>query len=256
MKRFSNVGGGGNLTAFSREFKSFLKQYILCQSTYFGFTLAEVLITLGIIGVVAALTLPAVINNTEKKERQEALKKAYSTLQQALLMYQKDIGELPTQDTFNSSAETFKKAILSYFSGAIDCGKGTENTACMYAYATGSGTNNPYRNYSNSTEALRTKLDDGQFIVTDGMMYFFENPGTGGNIYVSVDVNGFKKLPNRWGHDLFTFELTDTGKLLPMGAVGTMYEKNADSYCSKTSTSSLNGIACTNRALYDQSFWK
>ncbi|MFQ8625733.1 MAG: type II secretion system protein [Candidatus Gastranaerophilaceae bacterium] len=40
-----------------------------------GFTLAEVLITLGIIGVVAALTLPAVITNTQNKERQEALKK-------------------------------------------------------------------------------------------------------------------------------------------------------------------------------------
>ncbi len=222
----------------------------------FGFTLAEVLITLGIIGVVAALTLPAVINNTEKKERQEALKKAYSTLQQALLMYQNDIGEVPTKSTFNKEFAALKNALLPYFKGAIDCGVGTEsdNSACVYSHS--GETNNPYRNYTNTSEVSSTKFDDGQYIVTDGMMYFFENELMSTVIYVSVDVNGLKKLPNRWGHDLFTFELTDTGKFLPMGAVGTMYEKNADSYCSKTSTSSLNGIACTNRALYDQSFWK
>ena len=37
-----------------------------------AFTLAEVLITLGIIGVVAAITLPSVINNTKNKERLES----------------------------------------------------------------------------------------------------------------------------------------------------------------------------------------
>lgn len=38
-----------------------------------GFTLAEILITLGIIGVVAALTLPAVIANSKKKKLQQEL---------------------------------------------------------------------------------------------------------------------------------------------------------------------------------------
>ena len=66
-----------------------------------AFTLAEVLITLGIIGVVAAMTLPSLINNTEKQERREALKKAYSVLQQALLMYQKDNGDIPRSSTFD-----------------------------------------------------------------------------------------------------------------------------------------------------------
>ena len=226
----------------------------------FGFTLAEVLITLGIIGVVAALTLPAVINNTEKKERQEALKKAYSTLQQALLMYQNDIGEVPTKSTFNTETGAFKKALLPYFKGAVDCGKGTENSACVYNNVTDGS--EEYKNYTGTSNIVNTGyFDDGQYIVTDGVMYFFENylsTGTGsqGNVFVSVDVNGYKHLPNKWGHDLFTFELTEEGKLLPMGAVGTKYEKNADSYCSKVSTSSMNGIACTNRALYDKSFWK
>ena len=48
-----------------------------------AFTLAEVLITLGIIGVVASMTLPALINQTRAKELQTGLKKAYSVLQTA-----------------------------------------------------------------------------------------------------------------------------------------------------------------------------
>ena len=49
-----------------------------------GFTLAEVLITLVIIGIVAALTIPSVINNYHKKQVGVKLKKFYSVMQQAL----------------------------------------------------------------------------------------------------------------------------------------------------------------------------
>ena len=48
-----------------------------------GFTLAEVLITLGIIGIVAALTIPALLSRNEEKVRETQLKKAYSVLAQA-----------------------------------------------------------------------------------------------------------------------------------------------------------------------------
>ena len=217
------------------------------------------LITLGIIGVVSVLTLPAVINNTEKKECQEALKKAYSTLQQALLMYQKDLGEVPTKSTFNTEAGSLKKALLPYFKGAIDCGKGNGSNDCINFYDTSNGQGNTYKNYNSTADIQIAYFDDGQYVLSDGMMYFFENnivTNSVGNVFVSVDVNGFKKRPNQWGRDLFTFELTDSGKLLPMGAVGTKYEKNADSYCNQYSTSPMNGIGCANRALYDGSFWK
>ncbi len=51
-----------------------------------GFTLAEVLITLGIIGVVAAMTIPTLISNTNGAQFKTAYKKALSTLNQAILM--------------------------------------------------------------------------------------------------------------------------------------------------------------------------
>ena len=49
----------------------------------FGFTLAEVLITLVIIGVIAAITVPTLINKTQNQEYVSKLKKAYSTFTQA-----------------------------------------------------------------------------------------------------------------------------------------------------------------------------
>lgn len=49
-----------------------------------GFTLAEVLITLGIIGVVAAMTLPALVNRTQGKELETGLQKAYSVIQKCI----------------------------------------------------------------------------------------------------------------------------------------------------------------------------
>ena len=57
-----------------------------------GFTLAEVLITLGIIGVVAALTMPALIGHYKKEETISKLKKAYTILNQAMKRSEVDNG--------------------------------------------------------------------------------------------------------------------------------------------------------------------
>lgn len=54
-----------------------------CMKRIFAFTLAEVLITLGIIGIVAAMTIPAIINNSEKQSIVSKVKEAYSIMSQA-----------------------------------------------------------------------------------------------------------------------------------------------------------------------------
>ena len=55
---------------------------------YKGFTLAEVLITLGIIGVVAAITIPTLIANTNSQKIRTQFKKTISTLNQMVRMNQ------------------------------------------------------------------------------------------------------------------------------------------------------------------------
>ena len=52
----------------------------------FGFTLAEVLITLGIIGVVAAMTMPTLMNQTNGAQYKTAYKKALSAISQAVVL--------------------------------------------------------------------------------------------------------------------------------------------------------------------------
>ena len=68
-----------------------------------GFTLAEVLITLAIIGVVAAIAIPSVISNTQQQEFKTGLRKAVSVLNSAITMNMAIDGESPydNKDTFN-----------------------------------------------------------------------------------------------------------------------------------------------------------
>lgn len=63
-----------------------------------GFTLAEVLITLGIIGVVSAMTIPNLIAKYQKEQTVVKLKKAISILNQAYKLSYDDVGEPSSND--------------------------------------------------------------------------------------------------------------------------------------------------------------
>ena len=73
-----------------------------------AFTLAEVLITLGIIGVVAAMTIPTIISKYKKHLVETKLKQTYSILSNALLTAMNENGPL-TQDAYNNQYEYFFK---------------------------------------------------------------------------------------------------------------------------------------------------
>lgn len=91
-----------------------------------GFTLAEVLITLGVIGVVAALTVPTLIRNYEKKAVAIRLKQAYSILSQALRLSQIDNGPISCWSysypaSKESNKEFAEKYILPYLKNYTEC---------------------------------------------------------------------------------------------------------------------------------------
>lgn len=215
-----------------------------------GFTLAEVLITLGIIGIVASMTLPALVNQTQGKELETGFKKAYSVIQTAFNQMTYDEGQIVNNT--NYPANSFMPVFKKYFKVSRDCG----NDSCESGFADSDGTTGVSQNYRtfNNKRMRNFLLDDGQVFISDGMFIMVENKLDGNNLFISVDVNGYNKRPNRWGHDLFTFQVMHDGKLLPMGAEGTEYDST--DFCSTTSSNSINGIGCTYRALTDKNYFK
>ena len=71
-----------------------------------GFTLAEVLITLAIIGVVAALTIPTLVSTYKKKVIESRLSKFYSTMNQAIKLSEIENGPIVQWDKLNAGYET------------------------------------------------------------------------------------------------------------------------------------------------------
>lgn len=222
------------------------------QLKHIGFTLAEVLITLGIIGVVAALTLPALINNTNKKELETAFKKQYSVLQQAVMM-------IKTEDdidfNYENYSSTFKTRLAEQYKSAQDCGSIVYDTGCILRNEDDTFT---YYTSYNDNAISSQYFDDGGFITPDGTLLLIEqgNQAQRTGYIVSIDVNGYKKRPNKLGHDLFMFQITSEGKVLPMGADGTYFNNQREQYCSKTSTSNNNGATCAYYALTDTNYFK
>ena len=224
-----------------------------------GFTLAEVLITLGIIGVVAAMTIPTLIANTRAAQLKSRYFKSYSTLTQALKLMQADDVSLDNADYPNAN---FYKTFMSYLQAPYDCGLGgvlgsvQGNKQEIPCYQSNEGTAAaPYKSLDGKSNFIRNYLDDGQIAMQDGSLFLFENHNDGGgSIFISVDLNGYNNKPNRAGYDLFTFQYID-GELLPMGDSKTMYP-DVDKYCSLTSSSSLNGITCASKVKSDADYFK
>ncbi len=109
-----------------------------------GFTLAEVLITLGIIGVVAAMTIPTLVQNYKKKIVETKLKKVYSIMNQAIKMSTVENGDTTTWKFFggsSTSTATYEDALEWYNTYLADYLKtqnvekktiGTNDYLCVY----------------------------------------------------------------------------------------------------------------------------
>lgn len=89
----------------------------------FGFTLAEVLITLGVIGVVAAMTLPTLINNIQGEQYRAKFKKDISLLNQAITMnkakYDWDFADISACNDYKSDNPDTHKSFCSLLNGSL-----------------------------------------------------------------------------------------------------------------------------------------
>lgn len=138
-----------------------------------------------------------------------------------------------------------------------DCGFGygqNVQDSCIPNYGdVDPSTSSIYKTY-NGNKIYMYNFYDGQFVLTDGSLILLEDNDQFTQegykkVFISVDVNGYGRKPNRLGKDLFVFLLDNRGELLPMGVTGTYYHSTDDSYCSNTSTPGMNGSACTYKKL-------
>jgi prepilin-type N-terminal cleavage/methylation domain-containing protein len=216
-----------------------------------AFTLAEVLIALVIIGIIAAITVPTLIQKYQEEALKSALKKNYSVLKSALDKYQVDNGERLLSTDLNNMQ--LKSILMKYLNVMTDCGWGALNygnidKVCIPNYGNQTTNSKVYKNYIGTQPINLNLFDEGQFVLNDGSLILIQDSSAEYK-YISVDVNGYAKKPNRLGKDLFMFQLMENGELLPMGAKGTYFYRATDAYCSNTSTSYTNGAACTYKAL-------
>lgn len=228
-----------------------------------AFTLAEILITLGIIGIIAAITVPILMNNYNNEQYMTKLKKAYTQFDQALIQLSDDYGSngnLAGTGLFPSVADNnvFGDAISSYFKVAKNC-QSTTNKGCMS------------NSVSTQTDGslTRSSMDAGpgmyRFVSADGVSFSFQsyanatancNDMTGNFKHhcadLFIDVNGLQG-PNNYGRDIFEFAIVnDNGPALYPYGGNKLADWQAFNGCNPPSHT--QGVYCAGRVM--QEGWK
>lgn len=159
-----------------------------------GFTLAEVLITLGIIGIVAAITIPILMNNIQDQQFKTAWKKQFSQFSNATNLVLNDNGGTIASLCINVDGTTndyscFRDLFIEQFKITKKCDRATSD-GCVAS-----------PRWSEYHDVGNVPDNKPAFITTDGASYTFSGY-TLSFLYVFVDVNGTAP-PNTQGKDSF-----------------------------------------------------
>lgn len=256
-----------------------------------GFTLSEVLITLGIIGIVAALTVPGVINSSNSSTNMASLARTYEQMQIAMAdlinRAQQNDQSITTLDLIKvknviTDADSIGLNAETYVT-AVDRSVDNVNLLSLTRLYSGIQSYTPknadyltsIKNY-NGEDLSETFFDNTEifkFPKKIALLIYrnideseMESASNGGTLNKStvltkifIDVNG-EKEPNRIGHDIFLYGLSNDGKMIPAGTDD--YNKNVfneqitnfSTACSSTSDEAFNALSCAARIMADN--WK
>ena len=204
-----------------------------------GFTLAETLIALVIIGVIAALTVPSLINKTQNQETVSKLKKAYSTFSQVTNSI---IAEKGTPRASYGGWATTKDDIYEiykkYLINAKDCGS-VPGCFTQEYFKTLAGAKTG--NWDTTEGYKKLVLSDGTQVIFENWIHADCNGDANGSTNwcarIFVDLNGSKK-PNIVGRDVFGFVIKEKS-LQPIG-------------CDTYSCEGTYGFGCTCKILKEE----
>ena len=211
-----------------------------------AFTLAELLITMGIIGVVAALTIPTLMSSHQKKVYVTQLQRVYNQISNAAnqLMADDKVDDLTYSIlSYDAGPEQFLK---NYFKVATDCGEENANNLC---YASSYKSLDGSRTEKAGVNGYCVSLETGASICIERMYNEYQDEKHNYS-NILVDVNG-KTGPNVGGRDLFAFRLYSDGK------ISDFYMSEDDSRCldrANNYISAMYGSGCFDKVVADG--WK
>ena len=177
----------------------------------FAFTLAETLITLTIIGIIAAMTVPNIINNANQHAYISKYRKTYSVLKNAWLLYVRE-NDFNPPHLGGNYADNMIKMLKTKLKAVEDDFTGLDNIPTEYNNGKGikalNGKDVPIRNTKNTRQGAILLADGTQLNITCGHAHWVSE------VYVKdfvgdyscsfwIDVNGETKAPNVLGKDIF-----------------------------------------------------
>lgn len=193
-----------------------------------AFTLAEVLITLGVIGIVAAMTMPTVINKYKQKQLEVAFGKTSAIIENALnlalseysleyMAHKKgangQLTNIPNEDRAVIN-DKFKENLKITKIASIKNGACADSFTCklisdnkLYTYSGVLVGNYSFNAFSSAYSNGKTVPE--YYVLLDGAsvgQVNFQQHGVKDGIKVSFDTNGPFKGPNRYGYDIFDFD--------------------------------------------------
>lgn len=220
----------------------------------FAFTLAEVLITLGIIGIVAAITIPILMQNIQDQQLKTAWKKEYSVISQAVQSVVSDNGG----SLKGVCTEPTGYCILSFLSEKLKllklCQNGQTKGSCWHE-------DNIAKNYGGGTDwVTKYSIAHTGMVLQDGtMMTIWWPDGSCSSSgmapekqscgWMVVDVNGFKP-PNIQGKDIFILAIHENW-VTPEGTQGDWVSTNISTHiCDSALDEYHSGLGCSAQYLY------
>lgn len=180
----------------------------------FAFTLAEVLIILGIIGIVAAMTIPSLMNTVQDSQYKQAWKKEFSALSNATTRVMNDNGGSVANACSSLDPNCFRDVYTPYLNVTKSCNQNASYGTC-WDYTNSDDHKGAWG--GNNSGVL---LNDGALVmfyytsVDCSSNAFGNNISRCGNIF--VDTNGFKG-PNKVGKDIHCVIIAKNS-VIPLGS--------------------------------------
>lgn len=177
-----------------------MKNYTLKQA----FTLAEILITLGIIGVISALTVPTLMNNYQQQAYVTTLHKVYNETTQAVQQVMTDNNGNTLFAAGLTSQTALNNWIKNYFKVTTDCSG--DSTQCL-------APNAEYIKINKDTNFMTDRTAQNYYALASGAVVrpLYDQSGNK-RFNIFVDTNG-KKGPNVLGRDVFFFAVYENGAI-------------------------------------------